>query len=147
MKTKTQKLFLIIAVIVTGLLFTATVFAQSAHGPSQLGEPIEKSDIQVRLYAIELCKEFYQAKLSAENIEKLDTYVASLSVDIDQLPAYVPGSVEAYVLAHRSSDPLAQRYVKCQAIVAFPQGFSLTPDALIDIQTELNAVAYDISKL
>jgi hypothetical protein len=147
MKSKIQKMFLVLTMSVAGLFLSANIFAQATQGPSQLGEPTEKSEIQVRLYAIQLCKEFYQAKLSSENMEKLDAYIASLSVDINEMPAYVPGSVESYVLAHRSTSALAQRYVKCQAIVAFPQGFSLSADALTDIQAELNAIAYDISKL
>jgi hypothetical protein len=147
MKTKIKKQFLFIALFIAGFFSAANALAQSTNGPSQLGEPIQKIEIQVRLYAIELCKEIYQAKLSPENISKLDAYVAALSADVNEMPAYVPGGVESYVLAHRSSDPLAQRYVKCQAIIAFPQGFNLPPDALTDIQTELNAIAYDISKL
>lgn len=147
MKTKIKKYFLFSVIILAGILASVNLRAQQTHGPSRLGEPLSEGEWQVRLYALQLCKDFYAAALSEDFASKLDSYIASIEVKADGLPAYVPGAVENFVFANRSSSELAQRYIKCQGIIAFPDAFNMSTQALTDIQAELDAIALEISEI
>lgn len=147
MKAKINRSIFFFLLVLGGTFSSANLLAQNVQGPSLLGEPADEKYMQVRLHALDLCKDFYLATLSPESLQKLDSYSGSLTTKVTGLPAYVPGPVENYVYTNRNATELAKRYIKCQAIIAFPEGYNMTEPALNDVEAELNDIAAQIASI
>ena len=132
MKTKIS--YAIFFFLLLGGIFCSTnIYSQNT--PSRLGEPLTVQEKQTRLFALELCHDYYVQKLGSD-VSKVDAYIAALKEELANEEMYVHGQVEEFVM----TNPTHQNsvgYIRNQAIVAFPEAFNYSAEGLIAIDAEL----------
>jgi hypothetical protein len=139
MKTKIKKLIFLSLIFFGGILSTN---AQENNGPSRLGEPSTPQEIQMRLHALELCYDYYAT--TGGNTVDIDNYILYLREKLIAETEYIPSPVEDYVLNH-PQDQNSARYIKCQAVVAFPEAYTYSAEGLAAVEAELLEVASQIA--
>src|SRR5829696_4129213 len=125
MKTKINY-FIFFFLLLGGIFASGNLNAQEI--PSRLGEPLTVLEKQKRLFALQLCHDYYVQTLGSD-VSKVDEYIFSLREQLADEQPYVHGQVEEFVLTN-PTHPNSFRYIRNQAIVAFPEAFSYSPEGL-----------------